>query len=88
MTGGPDLAELVSLAQRALFLSVLVSLPVLVVAALLGLVMAVFQAATQVHDAALAHFPKFLVVALTLAVAGPWMGRQIVELALYSFGAR
>jgi flagellar biosynthetic protein FliQ len=83
-----SLAELVSLAQRALFLSVLVSLPVLVVAALFGLVTAVFQAATQVHDAALAHFPKFLAVAIALAVAGPWMGRQVVEFTLYVFGAR
>jgi len=82
------LSELVSLAQRALLLSVLVSLPVLLVAALLGLVMAVFQAATQVHDAALAHFPKFVAVAIALALAGPWMGRQIVEFALYAFGAR
>lgn len=82
------LSELVSLAQRALLLSVLVSLPVLLVAALFGLVVAVFQAATQVHDAALAHFPKFVAVAIALALAGPWMGRQIVEFALYAFGAR
>lgn len=82
------MSELVSLAQRALLLSVLVSLPVLLVAAFLGLVMAVFQAATQVHDAALSHFPKFVAVAIALALAGPWMGRQIVEFALYAFGAR
>lgn len=82
------MTELVSLAQRALLLSVLVSLPVLAIAALLGFVMAVFQAATQVHDAALAHFPKFLAVAIALAVAGPWMGRQVLDFALYAFGAR
>lgn len=83
-----SLTELVALAQRALLLAVLVSLPVLLVAALLGLVSAVFQAATQVHDAALSHFPKFLAVALALALAGPWMGRQIVDFALHAFGAR
>ena len=82
------LSELVSLAQRALLLSVLVSLPVLLVAAVIGLVMAVFQAATQVHDAALAHFPKVVAVAIALALVGPWMGRQILEFALYTFGAR
>ena len=82
------LSELVSLAQRALLLSVLVSLPVLLVAAVIGLVMAVFQAATQVHDAALAHFPKVVAVAIALALAGPWMGRQILEFALHAFGAR
>ncbi len=82
------LADLVALAQQALLLSVLVSLPVLVVAAGVGLVSALFQAATQVHDAALGHFPKFVAVAIALAVAGPWMGREIVAFALHVFGAR
>jgi flagellar biosynthetic protein FliQ len=51
-------------------------------------VAAVFQAATQVHDAALGHFPKVLAVSIALAVFGPWMGRQILDFALHAFGAR
>jgi flagellar biosynthetic protein FliQ len=80
------LIELVSLAQRALLISVLVSVPVLAVAAAVGLVSALFQAATQVQDAALGHFPKFVAVALTLALVGPWMGRQLLAFALHAFG--
>jgi flagellar biosynthesis protein FliQ len=83
-----SLAELISLAQRALLLSVLVSVPVLAVSALIGLVASVFQAATQVHDAALGHFPKLLGVSIALAVSGPWMGRQILDFTLHVFGAR
>jgi flagellar biosynthetic protein FliQ len=83
-----SLAELISLAQRALLVSVLVSLPVLAVSALIGLVAAVFQAATQVHDAALGHLPKVLAVSIALAIFGPWMGRQILDLALHALGAR
>jgi type III secretion HrpO family protein len=82
------LANLMELAQRALFVCVWVSLPVLGAAALIGLLTAVLQAATQVHDAALSHFPKFLAVALTLVVTGPWMGRKLIAFALYAFGAR
>jgi type III secretion HrpO family protein len=81
------LAELVTLAQQALVLSLLVSLPVLVVAAAVGLLSAIFQAATQVQDSALGHFPKFVGVTIALAMAGPWMGRQILAFALRAFGA-
>jgi type III secretion HrpO family protein len=81
-----ELAELISLAQEALVLSLLVSLPVLAVAAVVGLSSAIFQAATQVQDAALGHFPKFIAVSITLALAGPWMGRQILAFAVRAFG--
>jgi type III secretion protein S len=82
------LTELISLAQRALLLCVWISLPVLAVAALVGLLISVVQAATSVQDSALGHLPKFLAVSLALALAGPWMGRQLVGFALYAFGAR
>jgi type III secretion protein S len=77
---------LVTLAQEALLLGLLVSLPVLAVAAAVGLLSAIVQAATQVQDAALGHFPKFVAVTIALALAGPWMGRQILTFALRAFG--
>lgn len=83
----PALVDLVGLAERALLLSVLVSLPVLVVAAAFGLLAAMFQAATQIHDAVLSHLPKFVAVAILLGALGPWMGREIVSFARLAFGA-
>jgi type III secretion protein S len=80
------LADLTTLAQQALLLALWVSLPVLGVAALVGLFGAILQAATQVQDAALGHFPKFVAVTVALALAGPWMGRQILAFALRAFG--
>lgn len=82
------LADLISLAQQALVLVLWVSLPVLAVAAVVGLVTAILQAATQVQDAALGHFPKFLAVAAALALLGPWMGRQMLAFALRAFGGQ
>jgi type III secretion HrpO family protein len=79
------LAELIALAQQALLLSLLVSLPVLVVAAAVGLLSAIFQAATQVQDAALGHLPKFVAVTIALALVGPWMGRQVLGFAVRAF---
>jgi len=80
-----DLAELTATAQEALLLSIAVSLPVVGVAALAGLLVAIFQAATQVQDFTLAHLPRLLVVAVVLALAGPWMGAQIASFAARVF---
>ena len=74
-------ADLAHRAQEALLLSVAVALPVVAVAALVGLVVAVLQAATQIQDVTIAHLPRFLAVALALALLGPWMGRQIAAFA-------
>lgn len=80
-----SVGDLTSLSQEALLLAIAVSLPVVGVAALAGLVVAVLQAATQVQDYTLAHLPRLVVVALTLAVAGPWMGAQIAAFAVRAF---
>jgi type III secretion HrpO family protein len=84
----PSLEALTRLGQEALILSLLVSLPVVGVAALVGLFVAVLQAATQVQDVTLAHLPRLVVVAVLLAVLGPWMGAQIAAFAsgVFSLG--
>jgi type III secretory pathway component EscS len=81
------LADLSELAQRALLVSVWISLPALGVAALVGLLTAIVQSATQVHDSALGHLPKFLAVSLVLVLMGPWMGQKLVAFLLYALGA-
>lgn len=68
---------LVEHAQNALLLSLAVVLPVLGVAALVGLVVAAFQAASQIQDPTIAHLPRLLAVVAALVVLGPWMGSQI-----------
>ena len=64
-------------ANGALLLSVAVALPVLAVAAIVGLVVAAFQAASQIQDPTIAHLPRLLAVVAALVVLGPWMGSQI-----------
>lgn len=78
-------AELIARAQEALLLSVLLSLPVLVVALVVGLLVSVFQAATQIQDATLAHLPRLLLVALCLSATGPWMARHLAGFAARIF---
>ncbi|MFO0672411.1 MAG: flagellar biosynthetic protein FliQ [Polyangiaceae bacterium] len=74
-------ATLLFQAREALLLAAAVSLPVIAVAALVGLVVASLQAATQVQDVTLSHLPRLLAVAGALAIMGPWMGRQIAAFA-------
>jgi type III secretion HrpO family protein len=79
------LEGLTELGREALVLSLLVSLPVVALAALVGLIVAVLQAATQVQDVTLAHLPRLVVVALALALLAPWMGSQIAQFATRAF---
>lgn len=46
---------------------------------LVGLLVAVFQAATQINEQTLSFLPRLLVMLLTLIVAGPWMVQQLME---------
>ena len=81
----PSLEGLTALGQEALVLSLAVSLPVVGVAAVVGLVVAALQAATQIQDVTIAHLPRLVAVALALVLVGPWMGAQIAAFAARVF---
>jgi type III secretion HrpO family protein len=82
----PGLDELTTLSQQALLLSVAVALPVVGAAALVGLIVSVLQAATQVQDHTIGHLPRLLAVVAVLVATGPWIGGQIAEFALRALG--
>lgn len=68
-----------TLGQEALLMLLMVSAPVLGTALLVGLLVSLFQAVTQIHEATLAFVPKLLAVIAVFAVAGPWMLTMLVE---------
>jgi flagellar biosynthetic protein FliQ len=72
-------AELVRLAAEALYLVLLVSAPALGVALVVGLVVGLGQAVTQVQEQTLGFVPKLVAVALVLAMAGGWMSAELVR---------
>lgn len=82
-------ADLTQHAQEALVLMAAVSLPVLAVAAIVGMIVAAFQAASQIQDPTIAHLPRLLAVIAALVVLGPWMARQIGAFAerMFAFAA-
>ena len=72
-----DTATVVDLGRQALWITVLISAPLLGVALFVGLIIGILQAATSVNESSVAFIPKLLVIALVLLVAGP------VSLALF-----
>lgn len=65
--------------REALTLLLMVSLPVLGTVLIIGLLVSIFQAVTQVHEATLAFVPKLLAAVVVFAVAGPWMLSMLVD---------
>lgn len=65
--------SVVTIAQQALQVTILVSAPLLLAALAVGLIVSIFQAATQINEMTLSFIPKLLVMFLVLAIAGPWM---------------
>jgi flagellar biosynthetic protein FliQ len=78
-------AALVEHGREALMLAVAVSLPVVGIAAVVGLVVAAIQAASQIQDPTIAHLPRMLAVVGALVAVGPWMGHQIGAFAEQMF---
>jgi flagellar biosynthesis protein FliQ len=74
-------------AQQALWIALAVSLPVLCVAAVVSLVAAAFQAASQIQDPTLSHLPRLLAIAAAIALVGPWMGHQVAAFAAQMLSA-
>jgi flagellar biosynthesis protein FliQ len=62
-----------TLAQQALQMTVVLSAPMLAAALFTGLLVSLFQAATQINEMTLSFIPKLLVMVLVLLIAGPWM---------------
>ena len=72
-------------AQEALLLLLTVSLPVLLTVMVVGLVVSIFQAVTQINESTLSFVPKMVAAVVVFAVAGPWMISTIVEFIRRTF---
>ena len=68
----------INLAMEAVSLALKVGLPILGVGLVVGLVISVFQAVTQIQEMTLAFIPKILATVAVIVVAGPWMLSQLV----------
>jgi flagellar biosynthetic protein FliQ len=74
-----DAQQVLTLGQEGLMQLLMVSAPVLLVVLVVGLLISIFQAATQINESTLSFVPKVLAAVATLAIAGPWMLTTLVE---------
>jgi type III secretion HrpO family protein len=72
-------SEVYQLSYQALILILLLSGPPIIISTILGLFVAVFQAATQIQEQTLSFMVKLVAVMLTLMIMGGWLGAQIMQ---------
>ena len=74
-----DATQVFTVGQQGLYMLLMVSAPILLSVLAIGLIVSIFQAATQIHEPTLSFVPKVLGAVVVLAVAGPWMLTTLVE---------
>jgi flagellar biosynthetic protein FliQ len=78
--------SVLTLAQRALEITLLMSAPPLLAALLTGLLVSVFQAATQINEMTLSFIPKLLAIFVVMVLFGPWMLGILLDYIRELFG--
>ena len=73
------ISEVIDVGRLGLWMTVLISAPLLGVALAVGLVIGIVQAATSINESTLSFIPKFLAVAITLAIVGSWQLSTLVD---------
>jgi len=68
-----------TLGQQGLEMLLLISAPLLLGSLVIGLVVSILQAATQINEATLSFIPKLIAMVAILVIAGPWMVTTLVD---------
>jgi flagellar biosynthetic protein FliQ len=75
--------ETLTVFKDALWLILKLSAPLLIVSILVGLIISIFQAATQIHEQTLTFVPKIVAIAILLIVLGSWMLTNLSNFFIY-----
>lgn len=78
--------SVMTLGRDALELTIIISAPVLLTALIIGLLVSIFQAATQINEQTLSFIPKLIGMFGVLIIAGPWMVGMMVDFIQRLFG--
>ena len=69
--------QIIDIAQRAIYMAAILIIPILLVCLIVGVIISIFQSATQIHEQTLTFVPKVIAVLILLAVAGGWFVSQL-----------
>ncbi|WP_018152019.1 flagellar biosynthesis protein FliQ [Leeia oryzae] len=75
----------ITLIERALMVLIMVASPMLLAGLVTGLVVSIFQAATQINEMTLTFIPKLIVTFLVIVLAGPWMLSVLTDYTIRLF---
>jgi flagellar biosynthetic protein FliQ len=74
-----DAQGVVTLAQQAMYTTLILSAPMLLASLVVGLLVSILQAATQINEMTLTFIPKLLAMIAVMVIAGPWMITYFVD---------
>jgi flagellar biosynthetic protein FliQ len=77
----------IDIGRQAIEITLLISAPLFIAALAIGLIVSIFQAATQINEATLSFVPKLIAVFVTLILAGPWMITVLTDFVQRLYGA-
>lgn len=70
--------SIITIGKEALYVTIMLTLVLLVPALIVGFLVSVFQAATQINEMTLSFIPKLIITMVVIVMAGPWMLRVLV----------
>ena len=76
---------ILDLTRQAMVVILLLSMPILLTALVVGLLIGMFQAATQINEMTLSFIPKLFAVVLAILLAGPWMLHLLIDFTVNLF---
>ena len=74
-----DIDVVVNIIQQGALMILLLSAPMLLIGLVVGLIVSIFQATTQIQEATLAFVPKIVAVLLSMVIFGPWIISTVVN---------
>lgn len=77
----------IDIGRQAVEVTLMISAPLFIAALVTGLLISIFQAATQINEATLSFVPKLIVVFITMVVAGPWMLTTLIDFIRRLYGS-
>ncbi len=72
-------SDVITVIQQALYTILIVSAPLLLISLIVGLVISIFQATTQIHEQTLTFAPKIISIFLMMILCGPWMMNKLMD---------
>jgi flagellar biosynthetic protein FliQ len=77
---------IVQITNEAILITIIVSLPAILVSLFIGVAVAIFSATTQIQEQSLSFVPKMIAVFALLAATGPWVGATMIRFAQHCLG--